>query len=99
VRIRQDSHHTAPPLNLKKHANPASAARPAQGLVPAVIPFLDALAELGARAVLADLEREQSTSDLPDKPRLVFRSRSQLAEKPEFHPKPLRPRLRIASCR
>lgn len=55
MRIRLASHHIAPSLKLKTQARPTSAVPPAKGVDPAVIPFLDVLAELGARAVLRDL--------------------------------------------
>lgn len=75
MRIKQASHHKPPSLNLKKHANPASAARPAQGLDPAVVPFLDALAEIGARAVVRDLDdqRRKYVVRIKPKPKPVLR--------------------------
>jgi hypothetical protein len=55
VRIKEPPHHRTLPLNLKNHKNHAAVAPPAQGVDPQVIPFLDVLAELGARAVLREL--------------------------------------------
>lgn len=85
VRIKQASHHKPPSLNLEKQENRTSAARPAQGLDPAVVPFLDALAELGARAVLRDLERREPFKLVIRPPRLRIVPRDKpLPDKPEF---------------
>jgi hypothetical protein len=84
VRLKQASHHTPPKLRHENPARSTSSAPSSSALDPAVKPFLDALAELGARAVLRDLDP---------------RNKYQVRIKPKSAPKLDKPKFKLVRPR